>query len=264
MSVRAGQRVYTAVFVRSGWSDMKQVENKVPGATVRVWDLPLRLFHWALVLLVASSIYTGLTGGFNVMDYHKLSGYGILTLLLFRLAWGFYGSRYSRFASFPAWLPLSWRDSRRGWLATTFPTQGASVGHASPGHSRKGALSILAMLLALTVQGVTGLFANDDILVEGPLAGLVSDDTSNLLTRIHHYNLWLVYLLVALHIAAVAFYELFKREALLLPMITGYKQSDLSAATQEEQPARLKEGVLGLVLVALAAGLVYCLIALSG
>ena len=120
------------------------------------------------------------------------------------------------------------------------------------------------MLLALTVQGVTGLFANDDILVEGPLAGLVSDDTSNLLTRIHHYNLWLVYLLVALHIAAVAFYELFKKEALLLPMITGYKQSDLSsAATQEEQPARLKEGVLGLVLVALAAGLVYCLIALS-
>ena len=108
----AGQRVYTAVFVRSGWSDMKQVENKVPGATIRVWDLPLRLFHWALVLLVASSIYTGLTGGFNVMDYHKLSGYGILTLLLFRVAWGFSGSHYSRFASFPAWLPLSWRDSR--------------------------------------------------------------------------------------------------------------------------------------------------------
>ncbi len=181
---------------------------------VLVWDLPTRLFHWLLVILVTTSFITAKIGG-NAMQYHEWSGFTILALLLFRLVWGFVGSRESRFVTFvhgPAavfrYAVKILRPDSRQYL----------------GHNPLGGWSIIAMLSALMVQAGTGLFANDDIVTEGPLYKWVSKATSDWLTRVHKLNQEVIIVLVAIHILAVLFYFFFKRENLLKPMITGFKQ----------------------------------------
>ncbi len=181
---------------------------------VLVWDLPTRLFHWLLVILVTTSFITAKIGG-NAMQYHEWSGFTILALLLFRLVWGFVGSRESRFATFvrgPAavfrYAVKILRPDSRHYL----------------GHNPLGGWSIIAMLSALMVQAGTGLFANDDIDTEGPLYKWASEATSDWLTRVHKLNQEVIIGLVAIHILAVLFYFLFKRENLVKPMITGFKQ----------------------------------------
>jgi cytochrome b len=180
---------------------------------VLVWDLPTRLFHWLLVILVTTSFITAKIGG-NAMQYHEWSGFTILALLLFRLVWGFFGSRESRFATFvrgPAavfrYAVKILRPDSRHYL----------------GHNPLGGWSIIAMLSALMVQAGTGLFANDDIDTEGPLYKWVSEATSDWLTRVHKLNQEVIIGLVAIHILAVLFYFLFKRENLVKPMVTGIK-----------------------------------------
>ena len=180
---------------------------------VLVWDLPTRLFHWLLVILVIISFVTAKIGG-NAMQYHEWSGFTILTLLLFRLVWGFVGSRESRFVTFvrgPAavfrYAVRILRPDSRHYL----------------GHNPLGGWSIIAMLSALMVQAGTGLFANDDIVTEGPLYKWVSKATSDWLTRVHKLNQEVIIALVAIHILAVLFYFFFKRENLLKPIVTGLK-----------------------------------------
>ena len=180
---------------------------------VSVWDLPTRLFHWCLVILVIFSFITAKIGG-NAMQYHEWSGSAILALLLFRLVWGFVGSRESRFATFvygPATvfryaLNILQPDSRH-YL----------------GHNPLGGWSIVAMLSALMIQAGTGLFANDDIITEGPLYSWVSKATSDWITWVHRLNQQVIIGLVAIHILAVLFYLFYKRENLIKPMITGFK-----------------------------------------
>lgn len=189
-------------------------DTESPPKSVLVWDLPTRLFHWLLVILVIVSFVTGNIGG-NAMQYHEWSGFTILFLLLFRLGWGFFGSRESRFATFvvgPAAVvryaaTLLRRDSRR-YL----------------GHNPLGGWSIIAMLLALGVQAGTGLFANDDIVTEGPLYDWVSKAVSDWLTRVHKLNQMVIIGLVSIHVLAVLFYFFYKRENLIKPMLTGVKQ----------------------------------------
>jgi cytochrome b len=181
---------------------------------VLVWDLPTRLFHWLLLICVILSFATGNIGG-NVMEYHMLSGYAILVLLIFRLAWGFFGSPTARFSSFvkgPATVL-----SHLGMLLQK-KTETPYLGH-----NPLGGWSIVAMLLILFIQVVTGLFANDDILTEGPLYVWVSKETSNMLTWVHLINRFVLVALIAIHIFAVFFYFFFKRENLIRPMITGMK-----------------------------------------
>jgi cytochrome b len=203
----------------AGYQEMGNANTNLGGTEshlkkVSVWDLPTRLFHWLLVILVIVSFVTGNIGG-NAMQYHEWSGFTILTLLLFRLAWGFVGSRESRFATFvvgPAAVvryaaTLLRRDSQH-YL----------------GHNPLGGWSIIAMLLALWVQVGTGLFANDDIVTEGPLYHWVSKAMSDWLTRVHNLNKTVIIGLVSIHVLAVLFYFFYKRENLLKPMLTGVKQ----------------------------------------
>lgn len=203
----------------------------------RVWDLPTRLFHWSLALLVVAAFATAKLGGLW-MDWHQRAGYAILTLLLFRLLWGFAGGRYARFASFVRG-PL-------GLLAYV----GGQARHAA-GHNPLGALSVLALLAALLLQAGTGLFATDDIFTEGPLAKLVSGAFAAAATRLHHQGEWLLYALVGLHLAAIAGYALFRRQNLVTPMLTG----DAPIAA----PAARDDALLrwrALLLLALCAALV--------
>lgn len=227
--------------------DAAQNQGKTagPGRLVKVWDLPTRLFHWLLVGLIIASFVSGAIGG-NAMQYHQWSGLAILVLLLFRLAWGFAGGHPSRFTSFLRGPKAVWRYAR-GLLRPDAPRH--------LGHNPLGGWSIIAMLAALSLQAGTGLFANDDILTEGPLYLWVSKSTSDLLTRIHLFNRQVLIVLAGLHVAAVIFYLVAKGENLVTPMITGVKHWDDDAA-----PSAAESPWKALLLAGLAAGAVYLLV----
>jgi len=214
-----------------------------PAARVRVWDLPTRLFHWLLVISVTGALVTVQLGGLY-MDWHVRFGLLTLGLLLFRLIWGFCGPRYARFAQFLHGPCTVWAYLR-GKAAT------------SAGHHPLGGWAVLAMLLVLGFQAITGLFANDDILTAGPLAGLVAADTSGMLTWLHGVNATLVYTLLALHLAAViVWYTLIRRRRIIAPMISG--DADAPAGTPAARDdARVW---LGALLIAILAGVVVWLI----
>jgi cytochrome b len=189
-------------------------ENMASAArSVLVWDLPTRLFHWLLVVLVIISFVSGNIGG-NAMRYHEWSGFTILALLLFRIFWGFVGSRESRFVTFIRSPSAVFR------YATTLLRRDST--HFL-GHNPLGGWSIIAMLFVLLVQAVTGLFANDDIITEGPLFDWVSKATSDGLTRIHKLNQEAIIVLVCIHVLAILFHLFYKRENLVKPMLTGVK-----------------------------------------
>jgi cytochrome b len=189
-------------------------DEAVPTRELRVWDGAVRVVHWVQVALVATSVVTGFTGG-SALRFHRLSGYTILSLVLFRAAWGFVGGHHARFASFlrgPRAVAAFLRDT----LALRRPL------HA--GHNPLAAWMTLALLAALLVQASTGLFANDDILFEGPLAGAVSKDLSDQLTGLHKRNARVLLALVALHVGAVLFHLVVERQNLLGAMFTGRKR----------------------------------------
>jgi cytochrome b len=182
---------------------------------ILIWDLPTRLFHWLLALLVAAAFVTGLQGG-NLMVWHGRIGLAILGLLVFRLVWGVVGSTYARFGHFVRG-PGAVIDYLRGrW-------QGL-------GHSPLAALSVLALLGLLLFQSISGLMTNDDIAFRGPLYDLVSKSTSNWLTGLHRQNVWLIGALIALHVGAVLFYRFVHKNDLVMPMIHGRKRISGKAA----------------------------------
>ncbi len=206
--------------------------------TLRIWDLPTRLFHWLLLLLVVASFVTGWVGG-NLIEWHARAGIAITGLLAFRLVWGFVGSTYARFAHFvpgPGRLLAYVRGQWRGL-----------------GHNPVGALSVLALLSILIFQAVSGLVANDDIAFEGPLYNLVSKATSDSLSSLHRQNFWVIIALVSLHVLAIAFYVLVKKDNLVKPMITGVKEVEDPAL----QSARGGGLVAFIVALALTAGVLY-------
>ncbi|MCU0926088.1 MAG: cytochrome b/b6 domain-containing protein [Hydrogenophaga sp.] len=217
--------------------------------TVRVWDLPTRLFHWALVLCVAGLIITGNIGG-NAMIWHGRLGYAVLTLLLFRLAWGLVGGHWSRFVSF-VYAPSSVLAYLRG--------QGKP--EHSVGHNPLGAFSVFAFLLVLLAQVGSGLFADDEIAFTGPLAALVSGDWVSQATRYHKdVGKLLLIALVALHLGAMVFYKFIKKQSLVGPMIGGDKAVGFSVpASQDNARTRL----LALVVLALCGAAVYGIVSLG-
>jgi cytochrome b len=206
---------------------------------MRVWDAPIRLFHWAIVVLVAFSYVSAKKGW---MDLHFLSGYAILTLLLFRLVWGFVGSDTARFASFLG-SPLA-GVRHLAQFARREPD-------IQIGHNAAGGWMVLVMLLLLAVQAGSGLFATDDVVSVGPLGQFVSNDVSEKLTSIHAFNFNLILGAIALHVLAIAAYAAIKRHNLLRPMITGKKR--LPAATRAPRMAR---NWLAVVVLLCAAGVV--------
>ncbi|MFA7293094.1 MAG: cytochrome b/b6 domain-containing protein [Rhodocyclaceae bacterium] len=175
---------------------------------ILVWDLPTRVFHWALVVLLVALIVSGKVGG-GLIDWHGKLGLAAVGLLGFRLAWGLLGSTYARFATFfPT--PARLRAYLRGeWK--------------EPGHNPLGALSVFALLALLALQIATGLAGNDDIAFRGPLFELAGKALSDRLTGFHKLSINLLFILVALHIAAILFYTHVRKNDLIKPMITGDK-----------------------------------------
>ena len=201
------------------------------------WDPPTRLFHWALAAFVVFSYVTGRLGG-SWMTWHMRSGYTILVLLLFRIAWGFAGPEPSRFAVFLR-APRAALDHARALAARAFVP--------ASGHTPLGGWMVVAMLAALAAQAGSGLFSNDESSHQGPLAGEVSDAMVDRLSVLHGYGQWLIVTLVAIHVAAVLYYRWGLKADVLSPMIGG---SGANAAMLARAAA---------FLVA-AAGIVYVLV----
>ncbi|MBL8515165.1 MAG: cytochrome b/b6 domain-containing protein, partial [Betaproteobacteria bacterium] len=191
-------------------------------------------------MCVVALFVTGKLGG-NWMEWHKKAGYFALGLVLFRVFWGFAGSETARFTQFV-----------RGPRAVIDYLQGRWS--AVPGHNPLGALSVVAMLLALLFQAASGLFANDDILLEGPLYALVSKETSDFITKLHQWNSDLIIGLIVLHLAAIVWYTAIKKETLIGPMINGGK-----AAGDHVEP-RMARGWTALIWMAVAAAIVWAVV----
>lgn len=188
--------------------------------SVRVWDLPTRIFHWALAFCVIASIVSARVGG-NAMVWHFRLGYAVLTMLAFRLVWGGVGGRWSRFTSF-VFHPATTLRYLRG--------QSRPDEHHQVGHNPLGALSVFTLLAILIAQVGTGLFADDEISNTGPLVRFVSGATSSALTHWHRGDgQWLVIGLGVLHVAAVAFYVWRRKQGLLRAMWIGDKMLAVDA-----------------------------------
>lgn len=209
-------------------------------SATRIWDLPTRLFHWALVLLI---VLQYATGEFNLLDmrWHFWFGYATLALLLFRVLWGFFGSQTSRFSYF-----VKGPGASVAYLRSLFSKSGKGI----VGHNPIGAWSVLALLSCLTIQTISGLFSSDDIGNDGPFVERVSSATMKLMTRIHHWTQSILLVLIALHVVAVLLYLLVGRDNLIAPMITGRKP------IAQERALRFASGRRALILVVLSVAAV--------
>jgi cytochrome b len=211
-------------------------------ARVAVWDLPTRLFHWTLAALIGFSWWTAEE---EKLELHMYSGYAVLTLLLFRLLWGLFGSSTARFRNFvkgPAAV-LAYARDVRGWRAI--------------GHSPLGALSVVALLGLTLLQVATGLInADNDGLYEGPLALSVSEELVDTAHDLHEllFNVLLVF--IAIHVAAILFYRLFLGKKLIGAMIHGRAVID-----PDVEPMKPGRGWVALLCLVAAVGITRWIIA---
>ena len=206
---------------------------------MRIWDLPIRLFHWVMVILIFTS---WLSVHENWMRVHVWSGLTVLTLLLFRIGWGFVGSDTARFTHFLQSPPHAFRHLMH--VARREPDIEA-------GHNAAGGWMVVGFLIILGVQVATGMCANDDVLTEGPLARFVGKDRSDWLTHIHDLNFTVLEILIVLHVLAIAAYRVLKGHRLVMAMITGKKR--LPGATRAP---RMMHPVLALIVLALCVTIV--------
>jgi cytochrome b len=214
--------------------------------SIRVWDLPTRVFHWSLALLILALVITGNVGG-NAMAWHFRCGYAVLSLLLFRLLWGFVGGHWSR------WQQLSCTPMA---LRQYFSARNGQQRYL--GHNPMGSLSVIALMSLLLLQVATGLFSDDEIANAGPLTVWASESMVSMTTHWHKgLGKGLVLLLIAIHVGAILWYFIKKKENLSRAMLWGDKSSESPATSSLDRPL---DWLKALLCLALAAALVFVLI----
>jgi cytochrome b len=211
---------------------------------VPVWDLPTRIFHWALVAAVLTSYATGGRHGL-LFAVHTASGYAIALLLLFRFAWGFVGSSHSRFADF-VYSRRTVVEYARG-LVRLAPSRFV-------GHNPLGGWMVVLLLATLTLAIFTGLFSSHG---EGEAHGILfplitSDGKGDGLGEVHELLGNLVVLLACVHLAGVLADWLVTRENLVRAMVTGEKTLGAADAARERPLAPARRAVIVAILVAVA------------
>lgn len=219
---------------------------------VRAWDLPTRLFHWALVALMIGAYVTRMY--LDDLTWHIWNGYAILVLIVFRVIWGFVGSSTARFSSFCYW---PWHCAR---YALDFLLRRP---RHFLGHNPLGSLAVFAMLGLIALQGVLGLMSYDDhdSLAGGPLASRVGEATMAAATAWHVWLFYLILAVIGVHIAANVLYIVWKGENLVTPMITGVKRN---AHFEDADEAKLAPLWLAVVCLVAAAVIVFGGIVLAG
>jgi len=214
-----------------------------------VWDLPTRIFHWCLVLLIIVSVVASEAEAYWMMDVHMYSGFSIMVLMIFRVLWGFFGGRHARFADF---------IRGPGTVLSYFQQLRQRIIPDYRGHNPAGGWSVVVLLLLISVQAVTGLYSNDDILTEGPLADTVSKAFSDQMTWIHHVNSNLLFVMVGLHVLVIVIHRLMG-DNLVRAMIRGRKPDHGASPGNEKVPAEGNK-FIAVLIVGAACGLVYYIV----
>lgn len=215
-----------------------------------IWDLPIRLFHWLLVLTFSASWITAELGS-EYMQYHIYCGYFMLFLISFRLIWGVLGTKHAKFLNF---FPT------RARLRTYLKSFSSDGDKNAPGHNPLGAVMVLVMLLLLLAQAVSGLFITDDVFSSGPYYGVLDGSWEKLANRLHDVCFTLLQICIALHIAAIIFYKLAKNKNLVVPMFSGKKQSEDVKPEDEIKSSKL---ISALLIAAIVAGFIYWLVVIN-
>lgn len=190
--------------------------------TIKVWDFPVRFFHWSLVALFVAAYITNSLGT-NYFKYHLWCGYAIIVLVCFRIVWGFVGTYHARFVNFirnPITTIKYALSSFRG-----------TEKHYT-GHNPLGAIMVIVLLAGSLVQGITGLFTNDEILNVGPLYAYISDELSLKITTLHRQLFYWILGAVALHVVAVLVHQFLKRDNIIAAMFRGAKEKRDDAVDQ--------------------------------
>lgn len=219
--------------------------------TVPVWDVATRLFHWALVSLIVLAYFTNKFAGTIGFQWHKITGYAILTLIVFRVLWGIAGSSTSRFASFfrpfsaPGYLVSLARGKSRHYL----------------GHNPAGAMMVMTLLLVVAAQAISGLFTADDVdmmLFSGPFASKVAESNVEMFGRFHRIGFYLILALAVVHILVNITYALFRRDGMIKAMVTGHKKAgDYHDAPEARFSSQFAALICFLISVAVVFGGVY-------
>lgn len=204
---------------------------------VPVWDAPVRIVHWVLVLLLVALLTTGLVGG-DLIAWHMRLGQATIAVVVFRVLWGFAGSRNARFRAFV-------RGPRAVVRYARSRRSRAPEIHVS--HNPAGGWMVVLLLAALLVQAGTGLFANDGVLWSGPLAERVTQAASDAVSWFHRRFWWAIVALVVVHVAAVVAYRVVLREDLISAMLHGAKRLPPELARPEDASATATRAVALLV-----------------
>ncbi len=221
--------------------EVSSEKNQAP-KFIKVWDLPVRLFHWSLVLLFIAAYVTNSLGA-NYFKYHLWCGYAVIVLVSFRIVWGLVGTHHARFINF---------------IRNPFTTVKYAIDSLKntekhyAGHNPLGAIMVVVLLLAILVQATTGLFTNDEIMNLGPLYSYINDELSLKLTSLHRQLFYWILGAVVLHIAAVLIHVFFKRNNIVKAMVTGKKPSKGIEQEKSIRSSRIWLAIIIVVILALA------------
>ena len=219
------------------------MSETTPKSVHLVWDIPVRLFHWLLVLCIAAQWFTAEQGE-DWLEWHFYIGYFTIGLIVYRIIWGFVGTRYAKFVDF---IPSP--KSLMAWL------KGTSNDYV--GHPPLGALMVLFLLLVILLQGISGLFTTDDIFTDGPWREVLSSQMQDYADWLHGNLFTLIQIAAAIHIGAAFYYLLVKKSNLISPLITGNKRV---TADQGIPSSKLLTAVIVLAIVAV---LIYLMVSLA-
>ena len=208
---------------------------------VQIWDLPIRLFHWLTVLLVAGAY---VTERFNWIDWHVRIGETLFALVLFRLLWGCFGSETARFRSFVASPAAAWVHLRHVFRREA---------DLQVGHNPAGGWMVLLLLALLFVETLSGIYVYNEVADEGPLSAWVPASIANAISTVHAMGWYVLIAAVALHVGAIVLYAVAKGNNLLRPMLTGRKP--LPASIRAPRRAPVWRALLALAAAALAVTL---------
>jgi len=217
---------------------------------VLIWDLPLRIFHWLFAFTVIASWYTSDQDN-DLIDVHMKLGYFTLGLLVFRILWGFVGTKHSRFSSFfptPTRLRLYINDWRSNQVKST------------TGHNPLGSLMVFLMIFLISLQAISGLFINDDVFSSGPYYDSLSKELEQFMFFLHHNVFDFMIAAIVIHLLAIAYYVRVKKQLLIIPMITGKKPENLVNVTDKIKHSKI---FLAVVLVIAITAFIYWLVVVN-
>lgn len=213
-----------------------------------IWDLPTRIFHWCFVLTILGAWYTSENKD-DYIELHMQLGFIAIGLIIFRIAWGIVGPKHARFSQF---IPSP--KTLFNYLKQSDKTK------KIPGHNPLGALMVILMLLLIIIQVTSGLFIDDTVFSSGPYFGAISNDLEKVMRFLHHNTFNFMIAAIFLHVSAISYYWIFKKDNLVLPMFSGKKTQ---AQVNESDAIPHSKIILAIIIAVISAAFVYWLVVIN-